>query len=284
VEVSPKLSSKRFEDFTKVSIAPIEVALDAGETAVVNVAIGPFIQDDTNDKRYALNSGDYEVEAISIDDTEDTEFEGGTFSVESSNRILVPVLYDPAYLETIMYTEGIETYLTSAFTRTVEVFDNGNYTTFNGGVDEMMDIEHVFYPISTTNISEYPLEGDLCVKSAALAAEELGLAQSWAGPSVGTQVGNHGFDYLISLAPDSIGGTFCETRDGQISGTNDTDLSVNRSQFTIAHQTGHILGAQHCDANQEFVMCAGERNPKYIDEGIFVFDKASRDMMANKFE
>lgn len=284
VKVGPKISSNRFEDFEKVSIEPLEVSLNGDETAEVTIMVGPFVQDVINEKLYALNRGEYVIETVALDDLEDTSFEGGTFDIETSNKILVPVLYDPSYLGKLEYTESIEDYLKMAFTRKVEVFDNGDYTVFDGGMDEMMDIEHVFYPISTINVSDYALDNGLCEKTVALAGEELGLGGDWSGPDIGTQTGNHGFDYLIGLTPNSFGGTTCASLDVQVTGTHDFDLSINRSQLILAHQTGHILGAVHCDSSQSFVMCAGDKNPMYISEGTYVFDIDSRNQMQNRFE
>ena len=282
VNVSPKISSSRFEDFDSKSLPSVAVNLAAGQTTQVTLTVGPFFRD--NNKHYALNRGDYEIVSVSVNNEEDANFEGGAFTIETSNKILVPVMYDPAYLEKLNWTSGIQNYLKSAFTRKAELFDNGNYTVFNGGMDEMLGIEQIFYPIATSNVSQYPIDNGLCEKAAALAGDELGLGKDWSGPRVATQPGNHGFDYLMALTPDSFGGVACGFLNVQVTGVFDFDLSLERSQILVVHESGHIFGSPHCDPLQGYVMCAGEKHPKYIAEGTFVFNIVSRNTMFNRFE
>tara|TARA_R110002051_G_scaffold324970_1_gene424905 strand:+ start:93410 stop:94453 length:1044 start_codon:yes stop_codon:yes gene_type:complete len=283
VEVIPLLSSNRFSDFQDVKLKGKKVMLAAGEKTSITINAGPFIHDKSTDKHYALGSGEYVISSILINEKVDKDFSGKTFSITSSNSILVPVLFDPVYLTKIGYAGGIEAYLEKAFTRKVELYENETYTTFLGGLDEMMDINHIFYVIETKNVEQVDEEGGKCEKALALAKEELGLANNWNGP-VGTQKANHGFDYLMALSRDSFGGVACGWLNVQVTGVFDFDLSLERSQILVIHETSHLLGSPHCDPLQSYVMCAGEKHQKYIDEGTYVYNIVSRNQMSNKFD
>ena len=285
VAISPKLSSSRFGDYHNVALDAAEGTLQAGETAQLTLTVGPFFKDAIKEKHYALGSGEYFFEAFDLNGTDDKEFEGRIFQVATSNRVLVPVIYDPTYFSKVNYNGSMKTYLEQAFTRKIELYNEGNYTEFEGGLDEMMDIEHLFYTIPTGNVSAYDAEGGLCEKAIALGGDALGLTKDWEGP-VGTQGNNHGFDYLMAITPDSFGGVACGWIDVQVTGVFDFDLSIDRSQILIIHETSHLLGSPHCDQYdvEGYVMCGGEKHRKYIDHGIFVYYQRSRDMMSNKFD
>lgn len=283
--LSPKLSSSRFSDYNNVNLPTVEKQLEAGESAVVTLKLGPFFQDSFNGKHYALGRGEYFFEYVTInDDTKDTEFSGSIFKVEPSNALLIPVIYNTQYLTKINANTGIKTYLTSAFTRKVELYsDADGYTDYEGGFDEMMNVNHLFYPIQTTNVSDYPLDDGMCEKAIALGGDTLGLLQDWKG-SEGTQPQNHGFDYLMVATSDSFGGVACGWINVQISGLFDFDLSINRAQIVMIHETSHLFGSPHCDPLQGYVMCSGEKHNKYINQGIYVYHVDSRNKMSNKWD
>lgn len=284
VVLTPKISSSRFADYKNVTLPNIEKTLDGGETATVSMEVGPFLEDVKTEKRYALGRGEYFFESVVINnDKIDTNYSGRIFNVKPSTALLVPVIYNAQYLHKLNSTSGINNYLTSAFTRKVELYDNGNYTSYPGGFDEMMNVKHIFYPIMTQNVSEYNLDDGLCEKATALAGDTLGLTGSWKGAE-GTQTANHGFDYLMALTPDSFGGVACGWINVQISGLFDFDLSVNRAQIVMIHETSHLFGSPHCDPLQSYVMCAGEKHQKYIDQGIYVYHINSRNQMSNRWD
>lgn len=281
--ITPKLSSSRFSDYKNVTLPFAEKTLEGGETADVNIKIGPFFKDQAKEKHYALGHGEYFFESIVINDVnEDKTFSGRIFNVKPSTVLLVPVIYDAQYLSKLNYTSGINEYLTSGFTRRVELFENEGYTEYAGGFDAMMDVKHLFYPLMTMNVSEFDLDEGLCEKATALAGETLGLQGSWKGPE-GTQTANHGFDYLMALSPDSFGGVACGWINVQVSGLFDFDLSVDRSQIVMIHETSHLFGSPHCDPLQSYVMCSGEKHRKYIDQGIYVYHINSRNSMNNRW-
>lgn len=284
VSLTPKISSKRFEDYNNISLSPVDVILDVGEISEITINSGPFIYDEVKKKHYALGRGDYIVNSITINENSDTNFEGKEFSIAASNAILVPVIYNNAYLSKLSYIKGIDSYLSSAFTREVEVYNNGDFVSFPGGMDEMMNVKHIFYPLAGENVSDNPAEGGTCEKAIALGGSMLGLGHDWEGPNVGTQKGNHGFDYLTVLTPDSFGGVTCGWINVQVSGMFDFDLSLNRTQIILVHESGHILGSPHCDPLKGYVMCSGELHEKYIDSGVYVFHIDSRNQMSNRFD
>ena len=282
--VTPKLSSSRFSDYKNVELPTIDKQLQAGETAVVTLELGPFFQDAYNGKHYALGRGEYFMESVLINDQPDNSYSGRVFTIKSSNVLLVPVLYNGPYLNKINANVNIKTYLQNAFTRKVELYSNsGTYTDYDGGFDELMGVKQLFYPIQTINVSEHPLDDGMCEKAIALAGETLGLLDDWKGP-VGTQPENHGFDYLMVATPDSFGGVACGWINVQISGLFDFDLSVNRSQIVMIHETSHLFGSPHCDPLQGFVMCSGEKHSKYINEGTYVYHIDSKNQMSNRWD
>lgn len=147
----------------------------------------------------------------------------------------------------------------------------------------MMNVKHLFYPVMTQNVSEFDLDEGMCEKATALAGETLGLKEAWQGPT-GTQAGNHGFDYLMALTPDSFGGVACSLTNVQISGLFDFDLTVDRAQIVLIHETSHLFGSPHCDPLQSYVMCAGEKHSKYVSQGIYVYHIDSKNQMSNRWD
>lgn len=280
----PLVSSSRFSDFKNIKLKEVEHNIEAGKTEIITIEVGPFIYDESANKHFALGRGEYYISSILVNGESENEFSGKIFNIQSSNALFVPVMVDPEYLKKIDWNDGIDSYLKMAFTRKVELYDNnGNYTEFSNGLDEMMDINHIFYPIETQNVSEHPQEGGTCEKAIALAKEKLGLINDWKGP-VGTQTENHGFDYLMVLSSDSFGGVTCGWINVQISGVFDYDLSVNRSQIILIHESSHIFGSPHCDPLQGYVMCSGEKHRKYLNEGIYVYNIDSKNQMSNRFD
>ena len=281
--VTPKLSSSRFSDYKNVELPTIDKQLQAGETAVVTLELGPFFQDAYNGKHYALGRGEYFMESILINDQPDNSYSGRVFNIKSSNVLLVPVLYHGNYLNKIEAGVSMKKYLENAFTRQVELYrSSGTYTDYEGGFDEMMGVKQLFYPIQTINVSDYKLDDGLCEKATALAGETLGLLSDWKGPE-GTQPENHGFDYLMVATPDPFGGVACGWINVQISGTFDFDKSVNRSQIVMIHETSHLFGAPHCEY-RGYVMCSGEEHSKYMDQGIYVYHIDSKNQMSNRWD
>ncbi|WP_442845763.1 hypothetical protein [Leeuwenhoekiella sp. H156] len=282
--VSPKLSSSRFSDYKNVTLPTVEKQIAAGETATLTLNVGPFFQDAYNGKHYALGRGEYFIESVNVNDVPDTDYSGRVFKINSSNVLLVPVLYNASYLNKTNANVSMKKYLEDAFTRRVELYSKSDtYTDYDGGFDEMMGVKQLFYPIQTINVSDHPLDDGLCEKAIALGGETLGLLDDWKGP-VGTQPENHGFDYLMVATPDSFGGVACGWINVQISGLFDFDLSINRAQIVMIHETSHLFGSPHCDPLQGYVMCSGEKHRKYLDQGIYVYHEDSKNQMSNRWD
>jgi hypothetical protein len=279
--LTPKISSSRFSDFNNVNLPATNVTLAASEQLQINVDAGPFVHDTVTQKHYALGSSAYTIDSVSVNGTLDANFSGGSFNIGTSNAVLVPVLYDQAYLDSINYQEGIQQYLTSAFTRPSEVFTPENtYNFYPGGLDEIMNMRHILYPLPGFTAS--PNTG-FCEQATAAAKTMLGLAQDWVGP-VSTNPENHGFDYLIGLTPEIGGGATCGWLGVQVSGIFEVGQPLDLTQAIFVHEVGHVLGAPHCDPLQGYIMCGGEHHPHYIENGIFVWHYSSIDQMSNLFD
>jgi hypothetical protein len=217
----------------------------------------------------------------------DVDYAGGAFAIAASNVVFPAVVYDAAYFTEIGWTGSPEEYLERAFTRSSELYDpHGDaYQAYAGGFDEMMAIEQRFLVLPGLTASE--AAGGFCEQVAAFARGALGLARDWdvdEGQPSWTDAEHHGFDYLVGLTPAMGGGAACGWLGVQVSGLFGFDLSLDRSQIILVHETGHLFGAPHCDPLQGYVMCAGEKHDHYQHGGIFVWHKDSRDAMSNRWE
>ncbi len=279
--LTPKISSSRFSDFSNVNLPSATITLAASEQRQISVDAGPFIHDTVTGKHYALGSSTYTIDSIGINGVADTSFSGSSFTIATSNAVLVPVLYDQAYLNSINYQGSIQQYLTSAFTRPSEVFTPANtYESFGGGLDEIENIKHILYPLAGFTASP---DTGFCEQATAAARTKLGLAQDWVGP-VSTNAENHGFDYLIGLTPEIGGGATCGWLGVQVSGIFWEGQPLDLTQAIFIHEVGHIFGADHCDPLNGYVMCGTEDHPHYINDGIFVWHYSSVDEMENRFD
>ena len=291
-DIAPLITSVRFTDFTKVALPSINVTLTGAERKTVNLDVTPFVQDSATHKRYALGSSNYNIDSFKIKlgnaDTSDTTFTGSTFTIATSNAVFVPVIYDQAYFTTMGYTKGVMEYMTSSYTRPSEVFTpnasmstTGTYVSHAGGFDQMMNIRHMFDPIPGFAASNSA--GGFCEQAGSYARTALGLTSDWRGPT-STNPGNHGYDYLIGLSQVMGGGATCGWLGIQVSGLFNFDLSLNRSQIIMVHESGHVFGAPHCDPSRGYVMCSGEVHDHYISQDLFVWLIDSRNTMRNLFD
>jgi hypothetical protein len=243
---------------------------------------GPFLVGDDG-HHYALGRGDYTVAVEGVE---------AAFSVAASNAVFDVVLYDPAYFTAIGWTGTPEEFVRTAHTRAAELFtpsspgsSNGTYESLPGGFDELMEIEQHFLLLDGLAASESA--GGFCEQVAAQARPALGLTRDWdidENQPSHTDVDHHGFDLLIGLTPEMGGGAACGWLGVQVSGLFGFDLSLERSQIIVVHETGHLFGAPHCDPLQGYVMCAGEKHDHYQHGGIFVWHQESRDAMTNQWE
>lgn len=296
VELTPLLTSQRFSDYVAVPLAKQSVALCPGRSEVV-ISGGPFLASEDNKKQFALGSGGYRVASIRSRQTgqgatSDTTYDGATFTIETSNALLVPVVYDQRYLQQLQGNTSStpEAYLKHAFTRPNEIFTPsgsdpdgaGNYQRFNGGFDEMMNVRHLFRAFPGFPGESTTAEG-WCEDAAAYGKQVLGMQAEWNGQPSQTRPERHGFDYLIALQPDMGGGVACGWLDVQVSSFINRDL--DRQQVIAVHETGHIFGAPHCDdvgngsggSLQGYVMCSGEKHAHYPQA--FVWHSTSRTQM-----
>jgi hypothetical protein len=146
----------------------------------------------------------------------------------------------------------------------------------------MMGVRHQFHVIP--GLAANDAGGGYCEQVAAFAHSTLGLTRDWdvdETQPVHTDINNHGFDVLEGLTQNMAGGVTCGWLDVMVGGLFDFDLSLNRSQIILVHEAGHVFGAPHCDPLQGYVMCSGELHPHYVNGGVFVWHRVSRDVMAN---
>jgi hypothetical protein len=285
VRLSPAVTSARFADFTGVPLGTVELALAPAAMTTATLEVGSFLSDAGG--RYALGRGDYRIDAIGVAldgaaATTDEDFTGAAFTIAPSNAIFAATLYDQAYFTAIGWTDTPDAYMRSAFTRASELYDGTTYQAHAGGFDQMMDVDQQFLVVPGLAASNGA--GGFCEQVGAYARTALGLTRDWdadeSQPSH-TDVAHHGFDYLIGLTPAMGGGAACGWLGVQVSGVFNFDLSLERSQIILVHESGHIFGAPHCDPMQGYVMCAGEQHAHYRDDKIFVWHQASRDVMRN---
>lgn len=288
VKLTPTLTSTRFSDFSAVPLGTIDVELAAGETRTASFNAGPFIDDTARAKHYAVGRGSYRIDGVRLQSGStaavDTTFSGAAFSVAPSSHVLVSTVYDQSYFTRLNYTRSPEAFLGEVFTRPGEVFtpstaggNTGSYQSFPGGFDQMMGVTQHFRAIPGLTLDT---SKGLCEQAAAYGGKVLGLARDWTtGGSVRTNVDNHGFDYLIAMSPQMVGGVACGWLGVQVSGEFSFDMSMNRTQILAVHESGHLFGAPHCDPLQGYVMCAGELHDHYRQNGMYVWHRVSRDAM-----
>ncbi len=299
--VTPRITSQRFSDYENVPVGREEAILCEGET-VFEVETGPFLDDEERGKHYAIGSGGYTVSRLDLApleaSSEASEIMTDTaFQVATSSALLVPVIYDPGYFESIpgLTTDTPEAYLIQEFTRPVQVFTPdssadqdgpGTFQEFPGGFDEMMNVRHMFrtflgFPGENTT------EQGWCEDATYHAQNTLGMASAWETATQETRPERHGFDYLLAISPDLGGGVACSWIDVQVTGMIGNE--INRQQIVSVHETAHIFGAPHCDdlgngsggPLQNYVMCSGEKHANYPEK--FVFHSESRAKMSSRW-
>ncbi|AKF08915.1 hypothetical protein [Sandaracinus amylolyticus] len=292
VALVPHLTSARFADFTDVPLGTVEIDLGARARADATLEVGPFLHDAARGDRFALGRGDYTVSRVDVNGASDTEHTGGALSMAASNAMFVAVVYDPVYFDRLGYSGTPEAFLRDAFTRETEVFDPsspgssaGTYQSFPGGFDEMMNVRQLFHVLP--GLAANDAGGGYCEQVGAYARAQLGLTRDWdvdeRRPGR-TDPDHHGFDMLVGLTQEMGGGAACGWLDVQVSGLFDFDLSRDRAQIILVHETGHLFGAPHCDPLQGYVMCAGEQHQRYRDRGVFVWHRVSLDAMTNRWD
>ncbi|HEX6244882.1 MAG TPA: hypothetical protein VFZ61_28375 [Polyangiales bacterium] len=301
LRVTPRLDSLRFSDYTGVPLGQVSALVCPGENTL-RVVGGPFLSHDQKSKHYALGSGEYQVASVTLEPAgaaarSDTQLEGARFRVQTSNALLVPVVYDARYFQQIQGLGNTtpEAFLTRAFTRKNELFTPsgsdsdgaGDYQSFAGGFDQMLNVRHLFrlfpgFPGEDTTAQGW------CEDATAYGATALGMAAAWDSRPAQTRPERHGFDYLMALTPDMGGGVACGWLDVQVSSFINRD--VDRQQVIAVHETGHLFGAPHCDdvgngsggSLQGYVMCSGEKHMRYPDA--FVWHATSRPQLRSHWD
>lgn len=290
VRVTPLVESARFADFRDVPLGSVEIAVAAGETVEAQVTAGPFLVAGDGE-HVALGRGDYTITEVRVEvdgnaTVPDPDFTGAAFAIGASNAVFDLVVYDAAYFTRIGWTGSPEAYVLDAYRRASELFTPpGTYQAFPGGFDEMMGIDH--YVLALPGLAASEAAGGFCEQVAAHARMLAGLTRDWdidENQAVQTHRDHHGFDMLMGLTPEMGGGAACGWLGVQVSGLFDFDLSLDRSQIILVHETGHLFGAPHCDPLQGYVMCAGEQHPHFQANGTFVWHQVSRDVMVNRWQ
>ncbi len=295
VHITPRLTSKRFADYSNVKLPTQDVALKGGEKKDITFKAGPFITDPDTKKEYAVNRGQYtmafDVEGDGITKRTDDKVPGKDFEVMTSNVKLTVTLWNKAYLKKCNYQGSIDQYLLETYSRKGEIFDQdkNSYKGFAKGFDEMMGVKTVFKTIEAYNPDSSVFNGGDILESIETRAKEvLGLTERWHGYSDQglTDSRNHGFDFLQGLTDNGFGGLAWVGGNSLAAGVFDADPSLGRTQMVLIHENGHNYGAGHCDTldgvnYQGYVMCSGEKHDHYKKDGTFVWLKKSTDVMTH---
>ncbi len=295
VRLTPLVTCPRFTDFVAIPLGSVDVPLSAGQRLDVPLTAGPFLVDDAG-AHFALGRGACTIPAVRVEldgaaATPDASFDGGDFAIAASDAVFDVVLHDPAYFTAIGWRDTPEAYVRSAYTRASELFtpaspgaSTGTYQPLARGFDALMQVEH--HVLALPGLAASAAGGGFCEQVTAHARVALGLARDWdvdEGQEILTDADHHGFDVLVGLTPALGGGAACGWLGVQVSGLFSFDLSLDRSQIILVHETGHLFGAPHCDPMQGYVMCAGEQHAHYQDDGVFVWHAASRAVMSNRW-
>jgi hypothetical protein len=290
VALTPAVTSTRFTDFTSVPLGTVKDNLKANETKKVVLDAGPFIQKGA--KKYALGRSSYTITSVGLGGKNDTSFSGTTFTIGASRAVFSVVGYDPLYFQKLAYLGDPQAYLRETFTRYTEVFtpktansNDGTYAPFKAGFDQMLNIKQMFRVLPGLDLTDTKDAVKNCEQVGSFAQKNLGLTKNWMDDHTpGTDVDHHGFDMMVGLVSEGIGGIACTGESLQYSGLFEYDLSIGRSQMVLAHETGHLSGAPHCDPLQGYMMCAGEKHVRFKEGGSFVFHKVSRDTMKDRWD
>jgi len=292
VKITPLLTSRRFTDYTNVSLPTQVVNVNGGETKTHSISVEPYFQDVKNKKEYALNRGNYslafDLEVDGAPKKTVNDLAGRDFEVTKSNAVFTAVYWDQSYLNKMNYTGGIEKYMNETFQRKGEILkpsqkdgSTGEFVAFQNGFDDMMKIKTMFkifdgFKLGATN------DGVGILKQVeAYGKTRLGLTKDFQGTGCDrlTHEDNHGYDMEIGVSHEGFGGIAWVCGNTQASGVFDGDPSVGRSQMVLIHETGHNFGAPHCDPIQGFIMCSGEKHDHYRNGGSFVWHQNSIDAM-----
>lgn len=298
VRLTVLIDSARFSDFVDVPLGSVEVTVGRGESEVT-VSGGPFLSDATQHKEYALGRGSYtlsvrverEGEAPMLDE----RLAGAAFTLAASDAVFGVVVYDRRYFDEMWgFTGTPHEYLDRVYSRPSRVFTPSNradpdgagaFQDFPRGFDQMLGVRQLFR-IFPGFPGEHVTAQGWCEDVGAYAAQVLGLPTGWTG--AGTDPAHHGFDFALGLTPDMGGGAYCSWLDVEVSGFIGRD--ADRQAIVLAHETGHLFGAPHCDELgdgeggllQGYVMCAGERHASYPE--YFVWHATSRAAMYNHWD
>lgn len=285
VKIGSLLSSSRFTDFVKVPLNNTVAKIAAGATLDVTVDVPVFLEDSAKKSRFALGRGSYQLDTV-------VEFEGTQkaldkpfmFEIAKGNGVFALVVYDKKYFDVgAAVGANPEAWIIETMTRKGSIYYPATATkkTFKGGFDEMLGIKHIVKAVGGLNSEDAP-GVDVFTRPEELAKSWLNLSKKWDHGS-GPGDNKHGYDYFIAIDKDAFGGvTFGAA---QVSGAGiKGDVSKERMQILIVHESGHVLGSPHCNPVMDYVMCSGELNDAYKLDGEFVWYESSFQAMKNIFE
>ena len=294
MKVKAYLSSSSFDDFSDVSLPEAYFTLDGCTAPEIKINIPSLLQNFSNGTKYAVNRGDYSVRIeVQTLDGENIPLDESTFnfSVQPSSVIFPVIIFDDDYLQEQSYPLSGSQYASEVFTRPVALYHSSSntYSDYTGGFDEMLNVRHqphAFPGYSSPNNSG---QGQ-CEYAADEISRIVGLPNGWrwgldpnSNAFLGTKTSryHHGFDTAIVMDSNWGGGVACGWINIQVSGF--IGLERDRNQVVMLHETGHIMGAPHCDPESGYVMCSAEVHARYQQEGVFVWHESSRLVLSDRF-
>lgn len=282
VKFTPTLTSNVFAEFDNVSLGTQNVKIPAGKSVKIFFDVPVFLQDPATQENFAIGAGRYEVRSTFEFGKEKRQGKTWFFYVGDSNAVLTLVLYEKNYFQSgDAVGANPEAWMKETFTRKSSLYDPATKQkkVYAGGFDEMMNIRHMF-KMAEISLADLPPNTQRPDQVKLLATKWLGKSSFWNNAI--TRENRHGYDYAIGLFNAGFGGV----QIGKVTAVSNGipgDRSKGRMQILIAHESGHLFGAPHCNPEDGYVMCSGEHNAAYKTDKEFVWHKSSFDRMRNIF-
>lgn len=248
-----------------------------GETYVVHDWLSPIFTAQSN-KKYALNTGTYELESVIAVGSGwfDIYSTPNSFTVAGATggdpKVIFPLVYYDTEFSGLNWISSVSSYFSDAVSHKMKVNDDGDSTldTYDDGLEELMNVQYFGSFISGWNPDSDWNKSEMYTDIHEHAGNDIGLSGDWDGngdDGTRTSYDNHGFDELIALS-----GTGSEN--GGAAGANvlvlcaENDPNQKYYELVLVHELSHHFGASH-DHIYDCVMQGGELHSLYAS-GWFV--------------